>query len=184
MKPKNEPVIEVIPANPEMVRKEAEKEQRRTEIRSELPDLYQKQTELTFTINMLDELKKELVNRIVSASSQLEEYDTRIRQLESELKESYDHSNSKRDKNREKGLKRTEDTLNRVKNMMYYDAPDHEQDKNVIVMLPLENGTIPSAMYVQLITKVPEGKITCWEDISAFLGKIYERDVATYPIPS
>ena len=52
-------------------------------------------------------------------------------------------------------------------------------------MLPLENGTkIPSAMYAQLVTKVPEGKITCWEDISAFLGKMYECDVPTYPIPS
>lgn len=68
---------------------------------------------------------------------------------------------------------------------MYYDAPDQAKDKNVIVMLPLENGTkIPSDMYAQLITKVPEGKITCWEDISAFLGKIYERNVPTYPIPS
>ena len=45
MKQENEPIIEVIPADPEMVRKEIESEHRRTEIRSELLELNQKQTE-------------------------------------------------------------------------------------------------------------------------------------------
>ncbi len=185
MKPKNEPIIEVIPANPEMVRKEAEKQQRRTEIRSELPDLYQKQTELTLTINLLNELKKELEDRIVSASSQLEENEARIRRIESELQESHERSNDKDDKALAAGLKKTEDTMSYVRSLMYYDAPDQAKDKNVIVMLPLENGrTIPPAMYVQLITKVPEGNITCWEDIKAFLGKMYQRDDLADSIPS
>ena len=50
MKLKNEPIIEVIPANPEMVRKENENWHRRTEIRQELVGCQQKQTELIITL--------------------------------------------------------------------------------------------------------------------------------------
>ena len=64
MKPKNEPVIEVIPANPEMVRKENESEHRRTEIRRELVDRCQKQTELILTIKLLKELEREIEAKI------------------------------------------------------------------------------------------------------------------------
>ena len=185
MEPKNEPIIEVIPADPEMVRKENENWHRRTEIRSELLELNQKQTELIHNLNLLGKLKRELENKIASVSLEQEENEKRIRQLESELLESHDHSNDKDDKTRAAGLKKTANTLNYVKNLMYYEAPDHSEEKNVIVMLPLENGEkIPSAMYVQLITKVPEGKITTWEDINAFLGKMYEKDVPSYTIPS
>ena len=49
MEPKNEPVIEVISADPEKVRKENESKHRRTEIRSELLELNQKQTELHYS---------------------------------------------------------------------------------------------------------------------------------------
>lgn len=184
MKQENEPIIEVIPADPEMVRKESEREYKRAEIRSELLELNQKQMELIHNLNLLKELERELENKIKSVSLQQEENEKRIRQLESELRESHDHSNGKDDKIRAAGLKKTADTLNRVKNLLYYDDPNHEDDKTVIVMLPLENGTkIPPAMYVQLITKVPEGKITCWEDIGVFLEKIYERDISTNSIP-
>ena len=185
MEPKNEPMIEVIPADPEMVRKEIESEHRRTEIRSELLELNQKQTELIHNLNLLGKLKRELENKIASVSLEQEENEKRIRQLENELLKSHDHSNDKDDKTRAAGLKKTANTLNYVKNLMYYEAPDHSEEKNVIVMLPLENGEeIPLAMYVQLITKVPEGKITTWEDINAFLGKMYEKDVPSYTIPS
>ena len=184
MKPKNEPIIEVIPADPEMVRKEIESEHRRTEIRSELLELNQRQTELIHNLNLLGKLKRELENKIASVSLEQEENEKRIRQLENELLKSHDHSNDKDDKSRAAGLKKTANTLNYVKKQMYYEAPDHSEGKNVIVMLPLENGTkIPSAMYVQLITKVPEGKITTWEDIGAFLRRIYERELPVYPIP-
>lgn len=184
MEPKNEPIIEVIPADPEMVRKEIESEHRRTKIRSEFLELNQKQTELIHNLNLLGKLKRELENKIASVSLEQEENEKRIRQLENELQESHDHSNDKDDKNRAAGLKKTANTLNYVKNLMYYEAPDHSEEKNVIVMLPLENGEeIPSAMYVQLITKVPEGKITTWEDIGAFLRRIYERELPVYPIP-
>ena len=185
MKPKNEPIIEVIPADPEMVRKENESEHKRTIIRSELFDLNQKQMELIHNLNLLGKLKRELENKIASVSLEQEENEKRIRQLENELQESHDHSNDKDDKTRAAGLKKTANTLNYVKNLMYYEAPDHSEEKNVIVMLPLENGEeIPLAMYVQIITKVPEGKITTWEDINAFLGKMYEKDVPSYTIPS
>ena len=163
MKPMNEPAIEVIPANPEMVCKENENWHRRTEIRQELVGCQQKQTELIITLNLLNGLKRELETRIASVSSQQEENEARIRQLESVLRGSHDNSNDKDDKALAAGFKKTEDTMSYVRSLMYYDAPDQAKDKNVIVMLPLENGTkIPSDMYAQLITKVPEGKITCW----------------------
>ena len=175
----------MIPADPELVSKENENWRRRTEIRQELVGREQKQTELIMTINLLEGFKREIETRIASASSEQEENDIRIRQLEIEYKKLQYHSNGEDDKTRAAGLRKTKDTLNRVKNLMYYDAPDHADDKKVVVMLPLENGTkIPSAMYVQLITKVPKGKITCWEDINAFLGKMYERDVPAYTVPS
>ena len=185
MKLKNEPIIEVIPANPEMVRKENEREHKRAEMRSELVKLNQKQMELIHNLNLLKELERELKDKITAVSLQQDENEKRIRQLESELKESHDHSNDKDDKTRAAGLKKTANTLNYVKKLMYYEAPNHSEEKDVIVMLPLEDdGEIPSAMYVQLITKVPEGKITTWEDISAFLGKMYKKDVPSYTIPS
>ena len=183
MKQENEPIIEVIPADPEMVRKEYEREHKRAEMQSELVKLNQKQMELIHNLNLLKELEREIENKIASVSLEQEENEKRIRQLENELLKSHDHSNDKDDKTRAAGLKKTANTLNYVKNLMYYEAPDHSEEKNVIVMLPLENGEeIPLAMYVQLITKVPEGKITTWEDISAFLGKMYGRGVPTYPI--
>lgn len=185
MKPKNGPVIQVIPADPERVRKENESEHKRAERQSELLDLHLKQMELHYTINLLKELERELKDKIASVASQQEKNEKRIRQLESELRESLDHSNDKDDKTRAAGLKKPANTLDYVKKLMYYEAPDHSEGKNVIVMLPLEDGgEIPSAMYVQLITKVPEGKITTWEDINAFLGKMYEKDVSAYTIPS
>ena len=185
MKPKNEPIIEVIPANPAMVRKENESWHRRTEIRQELVECQQKQTELIITLNLLNGLKRELETRIASVSSQQEENEARIRQLESVLRGSHDNSNDKDDKALAAGFKKTEDTMSYVRSLMYYDAPDQAKDKKVIVMLPLENGRmIPPSMYVQLITKVPEGYITCWEDIKAFLGKMYQRDVSVDSIPS
>lgn len=184
MKQENEPIIEVIPADPEKVRKENESKHKRAEMRRELLELNQKQMELIYNLNLLKELERELENKIKSVSLQQEENEKRIRQLESELRDSHDHSNDKDDKNRAAGLKKTANTLNYVRKQMYYEAPNHSEGKNVIVMLPLENGTkIPSAMYVQLITKVPEGKITTWEDIGAFLRRIYERELPVYPIP-
>ena len=184
MKQENEPIIKVIPADPEKVRKENESKHKRAEMRRKLLELNQKQMELIYNLNLLKELERELENKIKSVSSQQEENEKRIRQLESELRESHDHSNDKDDKTRAAGFKKTANT-NYMKNLMYYEAPDHSEEKNVIVMLPLENGEeIPLAMYVQIITKVPEGKITTWEDINAFLGKMYEKEVPSYTIPS
>ncbi len=49
-------------------------------------------------------------------------------------------------------------------------------DTNSIVVMPLEYGMdIPMSMYIQLISKVPCGCITCWRDINDFLGKLYGR---------
>ena len=77
MEPKNEPIIEVIPADPEMVCKEIESEHRRTEIRSELLELNQKQMELIHNLNLLGKLKRELENKIASVSLEQEENEKR-----------------------------------------------------------------------------------------------------------
>lgn len=48
--------------------------------------------------------------------------------------------------------------------------------------MPLESGRdIPVTMFIQLVAKIPEGKITCWEDIFDFLGKLYDRKVYDLP---
>lgn len=68
------------------------------------------------------------------------------------------------------------------KGMVMYEPPIIGDDESCVAVMPLENGRdIPSAMYVQLLMKVPVGRITCWEDIFAFLGKIYGRQVSGFP---
>ena len=67
------------------------------------------------------------------------------------------------------------------KRMAIYDPTSEEADENTVVVLPLENDRdVPASMYVQLICKVPAGCITSMEDINAFLGKLYNRNVG-YP---
>ena len=67
------------------------------------------------------------------------------------------------------------------KNIAFYSPPRHS-DAETVVVLPLEDGrTIPTSMYVQLVTKVPAGKTTCWEDIFAFLDHLYNKRIADFP---
>lgn len=74
-----------------------------------------------------------------------------------------------------------EQVMEYFKNIAFYSPPLHS-DAETVVVLPLENGQmIPTSMYVQLITKVPVGKITCWEDIFAFLDRLYNKKIADYP---
>lgn len=55
-------------------------------------------------------------------------------------------------------------------------------DKNTVVLLPLNaDGTVPDAMFVQLILKVPAGKITRWGDIYYFLAKTYGVEECNRP---
>ena len=57
-----------------------------------------------------------------------------------------------------------------------------DNDENAVVVLPLEyDKYIPRDMYLQLISKVPSGSVTCWEHIYDFLGKIYNRQVQGGP---
>lgn len=68
-----------------------------------------------------------------------------------------------------------------MKNFVMYQPP-LSSDEDTIAVLPLESdGAIPPAMYVQLVTKVPAGKITSWEDIFATLGHLYGREVKNLP---
>ena len=107
MKQENEPIIEVIPAGSEKVRKENESKHKRAEMRRELLELNQKQMELIHNLNLLGKLKRELENKIASVSLEQEENEKRIRQLENELLKSHDHSKDKNDKTRAAGLKKT-----------------------------------------------------------------------------
>lgn len=69
-----------------------------------------------------------------------------------------------------------------VKNMIMYEPPIEGDDVNCIMILPLENGRdIPVAMFIQLLMKVPDGKITRWEDIFAYLSKLYDKEVWELP---
>ena len=73
-----------------------------------------------------------------------------------------------------------EKLMDYFKGIVMYEPP-LAGDDHTIAVLPLVNGyEIPAAMYVQMVTVVPAGKITCWEDIFAFLGKLYNKKV-TYP---
>lgn len=68
-----------------------------------------------------------------------------------------------------------------AKGTVMYEAPEEIDDETVVV-LPLEYGKdISPAMYAQLVSKVPAGYVTCWEDIYDFLGKIYNRTVQGQP---
>ncbi len=68
-----------------------------------------------------------------------------------------------------------------IRNRLLYQAPLHS-DSETVALLPLERGKrIPAAMYVQLVTKVPEGKLTCWEDLFAFLEKLYNVANVDFP---
>ena len=83
-------------------------------------------------------------------------------------------------KGKEKEPTQAEQLMQYFKGIVMYEPP-LASDENTVVALPLENGyEIPASMYVQLVDIVPAGKITCWEDIFAFLGKIYGKEVS-YP---
>lgn len=68
-----------------------------------------------------------------------------------------------------------------MKSMVLYEPPSIGDDEDVIVALPLEYGNIPPSMFVQLVTKVSAGKITCWKDIFKILGEIYGMEVKRLP---
>lgn len=68
-----------------------------------------------------------------------------------------------------------------LKNKFYYHPPVQAEDDNVIVLLPLKYGKeVPGEMVAQLITKVPKGSLTRWEDIDAFLREIYGQKISAF----
>ena len=75
----------------------------------------------------------------------------------------------------------TEKLMDFVRSMIMYESPIEGEDEEVIAMLPLEYGMIPGAMFVQLVTKIPEGRISCWEDIFKTLEKLYGMEVSGLP---
>ncbi|ADU24059.1 type II toxin-antitoxin system RelB/DinJ family antitoxin [Ruminococcus albus] len=66
------------------------------------------------------------------------------------------------------------------KNMVMYEASIAD-DENVVTVFPLEFGEIPVKMFVQLVTKVPAGKVARWEDIFEYLGMLYGMKVYEKP---
>ena len=64
-----------------------------------------------------------------------------------------------------------------IKTLLRFDPP-HVGPKEVF-LYPGESisGTIPTNMFVQLICKIPEGKITRWDEIESFLKKAYHTNV-------
>ena len=83
------------------------------------------------------------------------------------------------EKNQEKS--HAEELLGYFKRFAVYEPPIISEEDNIVV-LPLENGyEVPAAMYVQLVDKIPEGKVSCWEDITATLGHLYNKQLPAYP---
>lgn len=79
-----------------------------------------------------------------------------------------------------KQTSQAEQLMEYFKDMVMYEPPLADED--TIVILPLKNGyEIPASMYVQLVEKVPAGKVTCWDDIFATLGRFYGRTVTGFP---
>lgn len=74
-----------------------------------------------------------------------------------------------------------EKLMHYVRSMVMYEPPIAGEDEEVIAMLPLEYGSIPGAMFVQLVTKIPEGKISCWEYIFKTLERLYGMEVTGLP---
>lgn len=67
-----------------------------------------------------------------------------------------------------------------MRKMVMYEPPAIDDEEAVAVM-PLEYGSIPAAMFVQMVTKIPEGKVGCWEDIYGALGRYYGMPVRETP---
>ena len=92
---------------------------------------------------------------------------------------------AEKDQKQSLGQTDAENLMRFVKDMIMYEPPVSWDDDSVVYVLPLEYGyEISVKMYAQLITKVPKGKITCWEDVFAFLGKLYDREVNRFPSKS
>lgn len=89
---------------------------------------------------------------------------------------------AEKDQNQSSSQTEAEKLMRFVKDMIMYEPPVSWDDDGVVYVLPLEYGyEISVKMYAQLITKVPKGKITCWDDVFAFLGKLYGREVNRFP---
>lgn len=83
----------------------------------------------------------------------------------------YDTKPEKREEKEHPGfrLPSKEEILTQI---MYYTLPE-VGPKEILLLPPEFTGAIPTQMYVQLICKVPKGRITRTEEIDAFLKKAY-----------
>ena len=73
--------------------------------------------------------------------------------------------------------KKREDTMSFYARKFCYFPPNGD-DKNILTVLPLENGNhIQPEMYMQLVDKIPAGKITCFSKMDSYLEKIYKRKI-------
>jgi len=61
-----------------------------------------------------------------------------------------------------------------VKTLLQFDSPN--VGENEVYLYPRERitGAIPTEMFVQLICKIPKGKIARWDEIESFLEKTYK----------
>ena len=82
------------------------------------------------------------------------------------------------DKGAEKSL--SMQMLDLYKKSTVYEPPIAD-DESIITVLPLENGQIPLSMFVQLVTKIPKGKVSQWKLLFACLSKIYGMEVTRLP---
>ena len=76
-----------------------------------------------------------------------------------------------------------EKLMDYMKKMVMYESPSAGDDEDTVVILPLEYGSIPAAMFVQMVTKIPAGRVGRWEDIFVVLGKYYNMSVDRRRVP-
>ena len=62
-----------------------------------------------------------------------------------------------------------------------YSGSIFDDDEAIVEIMPLRNRQIPPEMYVQLIRKIPKGKVSCMENITAYLEKLYGLKADDYP---
>ena len=76
---------------------------------------------------------------------------------------------------------RMEQEIEQIMRAVTYQEPEGNTE-DTITLYPLGfDGLPPVKMYIQLLMRVPAGKITRWEDMNEFLGTLYGRKFSELP---
>lgn len=83
------------------------------------------------------------------------------------------------------GKNKADELMGFIRSRIVYETPGKELDEKTIFLMPMGyNGEVAPQMYVQLLTKVPAGYVTRWEDMREFLGNLYGEKLYREPSAS